>query len=151
MSTPLFISAVFLPQGNHTTEFRLGLSHLQQDPQVPRWACAHHCDGLCPHFIQGHDVSTLCHELPCKVKGGGEASSHPLPYVCLEQVVEGYGQTECGAAATMTVAGDQSLGHVGPPVACNDIKLEDVKDMNYFAANNEGEVSWLGWQPLSAW
>ena len=58
-------------------------------------------------------------------------------------MVEGYGQTECGAAATMTVPGDMSLGHVGAPIACNDIKLEDVKDMNYFAANNEGEVSWL--------
>lgn len=59
-------------------------------------------------------------------------------------VVEGYGQTECGAAATMTVPGDMSLGHVGAPIACNDIKLEDVKDMNYFAANNEGEVCYRG-------
>lgn len=34
-------------------------------------------------------------------------------------------------------------GHVGPPLPCNDIKLVDVADMNYFAANGEGEVSLL--------
>lgn len=32
------------------------------------------------------------------------------------------------------------LGHVGTPVACNFVKLEDVADMNYFSVNNEGEV-----------
>ena len=53
---------------------------------------------------------------------------------------EGYGQTECGAAATMTIPGDTSTGHVGVPIPCNEIKLVDVSDMNYFTANNEGEV-----------
>lgn len=28
-------------------------------------------------------------------------------------------------------------------MACNHVKLEDVPDMNYFAVNNEGEVSRL--------
>lgn len=31
-------------------------------------------------------------------------------------------------------------GGVGPPLPCNDIKLVDVAEMNYFAANGEGEV-----------
>jgi len=57
------------------------------------------------------------------------------------QVFEGYGQTECGAASTMTVMGDVSTGHVGPPLPCNYIKLVDVEDMNYYADNGEGEVS----------
>ncbi len=56
-------------------------------------------------------------------------------------MLEGYGQTECAAAATMTVPGETTTGHVGPPLPCNDIKLVDVPDMNYFAANSEGEVS----------
>lgn len=32
------------------------------------------------------------------------------------------------------------LGHVGPPLACNIIKLDDVAEMNYYSSNNEGEV-----------
>lgn len=32
-------------------------------------------------------------------------------------------------------------GHVGPPLPCNYIKMVDVAEMNYFAANGEGEVS----------
>lgn len=56
------------------------------------------------------------------------------------QVLEGYGQTECSAACTMTVPGDFNAGHVGPPIATNHVKLVDVKDMNYYADNDEGEV-----------
>lgn len=33
-----------------------------------------------------------------------------------------------------------SAGHVGPPLPCNSIKLVDVAEMNYLAANGEGEV-----------
>ena len=56
---------------------------------------------------------------------------------------EGYGQTECTAGASATLVGEHESGHVGPPLACNYIKLMDVKDMNYFAENNEGEVCLL--------
>ncbi|KAL5484653.1 hypothetical protein EMCRGX_G021184 [Ephydatia muelleri] len=59
-------------------------------------------------------------------------------------VFEGYGQTECTAAASVTLVGDHESGHVGPPLACNYIKLMDVKDMNYFAENNEGEICFKG-------
>ncbi|XP_034038237.1 long-chain-fatty-acid--CoA ligase 1-like [Thalassophryne amazonica] len=53
---------------------------------------------------------------------------------------EGYGQTECTAGCTLTVAGDWTAGHVGAPLRCNLIKLVDVAEMNYLAANGEGEV-----------
>lgn len=33
-----------------------------------------------------------------------------------------------------------SPGHVGPPLPCNSVKLVDVAEMNYLAANGEGEV-----------
>ncbi|KAM4838061.1 long-chain-fatty-acid--CoA ligase 5 [Urocitellus parryii] len=55
-------------------------------------------------------------------------------------VFEAYGQTECTAGCTITSPGDWTSGHVGVPVACNYVKLEDVPDMNYFSANNEGEI-----------
>ncbi|OXB61997.1 hypothetical protein ASZ78_006704, partial [Callipepla squamata] len=56
------------------------------------------------------------------------------------QVFEAYGQTECSAGCTFSMPGDWTTGHVGPPLACNIIKLDDVEEMNYFSSNNEGEV-----------
>lgn len=53
---------------------------------------------------------------------------------------EGYGQTECTAGSTTTLPGDWTAGHVGAPLPCNDIKLVDVAEMNYYAAKGEGEV-----------
>ncbi|KAK5865839.1 hypothetical protein PBY51_020078 [Eleginops maclovinus] len=56
------------------------------------------------------------------------------------QFYEGYGQTECTAGCSMSMPGDWSAGHVGPPLPCNAIKLVDVAEMNYMAANGEGEI-----------
>uniref|UniRef100_A0A3Q1G4B8 Long-chain-fatty-acid--CoA ligase n=1 Tax=Acanthochromis polyacanthus TaxID=80966 RepID=A0A3Q1G4B8_9TELE len=56
------------------------------------------------------------------------------------QFYEGYGQTECTAGCSMSMPGDWTAGHVGPPLPCNAIKLVDVAEMNYLAANGEGEV-----------
>ncbi|NWU94712.1 ACSL5 ligase, partial [Upupa epops] len=56
------------------------------------------------------------------------------------QIFEAYGQTECAAGCTFSMPGDWTTGHVGAPLACNIIKLEDVEEMNYFSSNNEGEV-----------
>ncbi|XP_054238572.1 long-chain-fatty-acid--CoA ligase 5 [Indicator indicator] len=56
------------------------------------------------------------------------------------QIFEGYGQTECSAGCTFSMPGDFTAGHVGSPLVCNIVKLEDVEEMNYFSSNNEGEV-----------
>lgn len=56
------------------------------------------------------------------------------------QFYEGYGQTECTAGCTMSLPGDWTAGHVGAPLPCNFVKLMDLAEMNYFAANGEGEV-----------
>ncbi|XP_041364605.1 long-chain-fatty-acid--CoA ligase 1-like [Gigantopelta aegis] len=55
-------------------------------------------------------------------------------------ILEGYGQTECHAIATLQIVGDPSVGNVGPPLVSNHIKLVDVPEMNYSAADNKGEV-----------
>ncbi|NWJ04869.1 ACSL5 ligase, partial [Crypturellus undulatus] len=56
------------------------------------------------------------------------------------QIFEAYGQTECSAGCTFSMPGDSTTGHVGSPLACNIVKLDDVEEMNYFSSNNEGEV-----------
>ncbi|KAL7858525.1 hypothetical protein AOLI_G00186270 [Acnodon oligacanthus] len=56
------------------------------------------------------------------------------------QFLEGYGQTECTAGCTITLSGDWTAGHVGPPLPCNYVKLVDVAEMNYLAVNGEGEI-----------
>ncbi|NWU82365.1 ACSL5 ligase, partial [Onychorhynchus coronatus] len=56
------------------------------------------------------------------------------------QIFEAYGQTECSAGCTFSMPGDWTTGHVGTPLACNIVKLDDVEEMSYFSSNNEGEV-----------
>nr|XP_028586114.1 long-chain-fatty-acid--CoA ligase 5 [Podarcis muralis]XP_028586115.1 long-chain-fatty-acid--CoA ligase 5 [Podarcis muralis]XP_028586116.1 long-chain-fatty-acid--CoA ligase 5 [Podarcis muralis] len=56
------------------------------------------------------------------------------------QIFEAYGQTECTGGCTFSLPGDWTTGHVGPPLACNIVKLDDVAEMNYLAANGEGEI-----------
>lgn len=55
-------------------------------------------------------------------------------------IVEAYGQTECVGPCTVTIAGDTSIGHVGPPLPCCHVKLVDVPDMNYYARDGKGEI-----------
>jgi len=54
-------------------------------------------------------------------------------------MVEGYGQTECAAACSATLPGDHT-GTVGCPLVCNEIRLDDVPDMKYFAKDGKGEI-----------
>jgi long-chain acyl-CoA synthetase len=81
--------------------------------------------------------------------------------------IEGYGQTECGGAATATLVSDQvrmnavppytsllrafvpvipnaplltvltqsSLGHVGGPLPCNEVKLVSIPEMGYLVTD----------------
>lgn len=47
-------------------------------------------------------------------------------------VFEGYGQTECTCAATISMSDEQFGGaHVGTPIACGEVCLMSVPEMNY--------------------
>ena len=54
-------------------------------------------------------------------------------------IIEGYGQTECAAACCGTLPGDHT-GTVGAPLVCNQIKLDDVGEMDYYAKDGKGEI-----------
>jgi long-chain acyl-CoA synthetase len=60
-------------------------------------------------------------------------------------VLEGYGQTESAAPATLTILGDNNVEHVGPPLPCCSIKLVDVPEMQYYAHDNKGEICIKGY------
>ena len=53
-------------------------------------------------------------------------------------VLEGYGQTECAAAATF--AFDACGGNVGHPSPCDLIKLADVPELGYLSSDGVGEI-----------
>ncbi|KAM9330417.1 long-chain-fatty-acid--CoA ligase 1-like [Gastrophryne carolinensis] len=100
-------------------------------------------DKLIFHKIQ----EQLGGKLRIVVTGSAPISSTVLMFLRTAlgcQLFEGYGQTESGAAGTFTLPGDWTTGHVGTPMACNYIKLVDVEDMNYFAAQGEGEICFKG-------
>lgn len=59
-------------------------------------------------------------------------------------VIEAYGQTESTAAITCTIAGDNTVGHVGPPTPNFMVKLVDVPEKDYSAAKGKGEVCCKG-------
>ena len=46
-------------------------------------------------------------------------------------VVEGYGQTENAAAATCTYPDDFSVGHIGGPIPCNEVKVVDCPELGW--------------------
>ena len=65
--------------------------------------------------------------------------------VCFGATVsEGYGMTETACTIAMTRPDDATIGHVGAPLDCCVIKLEDIPDMNYKNTDQpypRGEVS----------
>ncbi|KYQ88402.1 fatty acyl-CoA synthetase [Tieghemostelium lacteum] len=63
-------------------------------------------------------------------------------------VVQGYGLTENVGGACVGYPIDNQVGHVGPPLACCELKLVDVPEMNYFSTdkpNPRGEVCIRGY------
>eukprot|EP00993_Chasmostoma_nieuportense_P003766 NODE_446_length_2227_cov_20.143810_g414_i0.p1 GENE.NODE_446_length_2227_cov_20.143810_g414_i0~~NODE_446_length_2227_cov_20.143810_g414_i0.p1 ORF type:complete len:707 (+),score=132.48 NODE_446_length_2227_cov_20.143810_g414_i0:63-2183(+) len=72
------------------------------------------------------------------ITGSAPIASHVLDFFRIVfscRVIEGYGQTETCAAATVTHMNDFSTGHVGGPLSCNEIRLVSVPDMGYLVTN----------------
>ncbi len=56
------------------------------------------------------------------------------------EVLEAYGQTESCGGLTCSLQGDYSLGNVGYPSTCCQVKLVSVPDMGYLAKDLKGEI-----------
>lgn len=81
------------------------------------------------------------------ISGSAPISSRVMDFlrVCFGcDVLEGYGQTECTAGATLSTVGDTGTGNVGAVLPCGKVKLIDAPEMKYFAENGEGEVCFKG-------
>jgi long-chain acyl-CoA synthetase len=50
-------------------------------------------------------------------------------------VLEGYGMTETACTITITRTDDPTIGHVGAPLPCCEIKLVDIPEMNYMTTD----------------
>lgn len=53
------------------------------------------------------------------------------------EVHEGYGQTESSLTISFTTQKDYTVGHVGVPAPCNEIRLVDVPDMDYLCTDTK--------------
>jgi long-chain acyl-CoA synthetase len=84
----------------------------------------------------------------CKVILTGAAPCPPylvefLRVIVGAKVVQGYGMTETSAAISICKLDHVPIGHCGPPLACNDVRLCDVPEMNYTSADRpfpRGEI-----------
>jgi long-chain acyl-CoA synthetase len=67
------------------------------------------------------------------------SGSAPLPLHVMDflriafscDVYEGYGQTECAAAISLTLPGETRGGHIGAPLPNSQVRLVDIPSMNY--------------------
>ena len=57
-------------------------------------------------------------------------------------IVEGFGQTETSAPASLTGFNDPKSGHVGGPLTCIKMRLRDIPEMQYLSTdeNPRGEL-----------
>jgi len=47
-------------------------------------------------------------------------------------MIEGYGLTDTTAIVSFSVLADNSNGHVGGIATSNELRLEDIPEMNYY-------------------
>lgn len=92
-----------------------------------------------PQFYEGYgqtECTAGCTmSLPGDWSAGTSSEPHQNDLLCVCQI----NLSVCDSLESDGLFVD--AGHVGPPLPCNYIKMVDVPEMNYLAANGEGEVS----------
>ncbi|XP_077865938.1 long-chain-fatty-acid--CoA ligase 5-like [Saccoglossus kowalevskii] len=105
-------------------------------------------DSMWDKLVFGKIQSLLGNKVKVMFNGAAPLSSETMMFLRVVfgcHVINGYGQTESGIAATLTMPGDHNTDHVGSPMPCNMIKLVDVPEMEYYAENNQGEICFKGY------
>ncbi|CAE8732463.1 unnamed protein product [Polarella glacialis] len=70
----------------------------------------------------------------CIITGSAPIADHVLDFLRIVfacPVIEGYGLSETTAGGSLTYEDDLIPGTVGAPIACNELRLQDVSDMGY--------------------
>lgn len=104
------------------------LENLRESGELKHW--------LYDRFVFEEIRSKLGGRVRAMLSGSAPISPEVMEFlrICFGcEVYEGYGQTETSAGTCLTIRHDWTTGHVGIPAPCNEIKLVDVPDMDYFA------------------
>ena len=107
-------------------------------------------DGFWDSTVFGKVQQRLGSRVRLIITGSAPISADVLDFlrVCFScDVVEGYGQTECGAAMSMSYPRDTTTGNIGIPVPQCQIKLVDIPEMDYLTTDKpcpRGEICCKG-------
>lgn len=107
-------------------------------------------DGFWDSTVFGSVQQRLGGRIRLIITGSAPISSDVLDFlrVCFScEVVEGYGQTECGAAMSVSYPRDTTTGNIGVPAPQCQIKLVDVPEMEYLTSDKpypRGEICCKG-------
>ena len=107
-------------------------------------------DGFWDSTVFGAVQRRLGSRVRLIITGSAPISSDVLDFlrVCFScDVVEGYGQTECGAAMSISYPRDTTTGNIGVPVPQCQIKLVDIPEMDYLTTDKpcpRGEICCKG-------
>jgi long-chain acyl-CoA synthetase len=120
------------------TAYEAKKQYLKDYPQP----CTH---WMWDYLVFGKIREKLGGRVKTMVTGSAPISAEVMDFlrICFSaSVFEGYGQTETAGIGTVTGLGETVAGHVGPPILCNEICLEDVPEMNYYHTDDppRGEI-----------
>ena len=93
-------------------------------------------------LVFGKSKAALGGRVRFMLTGSAPIAGDMLEYlkICFScPVLEGYGATETCACATVTIANDYVLGHVGGVVAGGELKLVDAEALNYKSTDVDEE------------
>lgn len=100
-------------------------------------------NGVLDYIIFGRMKNSLGGKIRGIISGGAFLRKDTQLFLstCLGcPVIQGFGATETCGASTLQNFENYTIGNVGIPLSCCEIKLIDVPDMGYFANQSYGEI-----------